>query len=514
MSSEWLVELAWKSLLLSVLAMALLALAGRRSAGEKSLIGDAGLLSLLLLPVTIAWLPRVELSAPQAVAAAVDRFGPASDSVAAATPPNAAVAAQAVASFDWNAFALGLYLFPVAALLTGLALSLLRLRQLYGRARVLEDARWLKALAAAQNRLGVKHGTALLISDEVNSPISWGAVRPVIMIDPAARAAGSQAEAIIAHELAHVHRLDWLKLIVARIVVALFWFNPLVWVLARRCHQLREEAADDAVLRSRLSTSDYANLLVTAVRHSNDRLLVANGVAPSKSSIAQRVAHVLDSSRPRGAAPFKWAAATVVIAIAANAAVAASEPVLQRSWGADPNAGERAAAELALLPGLHPRTLAAAIRARDWDVRRVDGDTTFFEPRAVRPLVLALRDDHPAVRRIAVWGLSEMRPSPDAMVTPAISLLLADSAPEVRAQAARAIGDFESVTNSRSIEKLLVGDPSPLVRREAAHALGDIRDPGSRVSLERALRDPDRSVRARAQWALRQVEEVEEILSR
>ncbi|MDQ3482854.1 MAG: HEAT repeat domain-containing protein, partial [Pseudomonadota bacterium] len=493
MSSEWLVELAWKSLLLSAVAMVLLALAGRRSAGEKSLIGDAGLLSLLLLPVTISWLPRVELAAPQAVGEAVARFGPEGGFATAA--PSAAVAAQSALAFDWNAVALGLYLLPAVALHAGLALSLVRLRQLYGRALVLEDAHWLTALAAAQNRLGVKHGTALLISDEVNSPISWGVVRPVIMIDPAARASGSQAEAIIAHELAHVNRLDWLKLIIARVVVALFWFNPLVWVLARRSHQLREEAADDAVLNTRLATSDYADLLITAVRHSNARPLVANGVAPSKSSISQRVAHVLDTSRPRRAAPFQWAAATMVMALAANAAVAASEPVFQRSWGIDPNAGERAAAELALLPGLHPHTLAAAIRARDWSARRVEGDTTFSEPRAVRPLLLALRDDHPAVRRIAVWGLSEMRPSPDPLATPAVSRLLGDASPQVRAQAARAIGDFESVKNSRSIEKLLVGDPSPLVRREAAHALGDIRDPGSRASLEIALRDPDRSVR-------------------
>ena len=516
MSIEWLAELGWKSLILAAVTLALLALARNRSAAEQSLIGDAGLLSLLLLPVALVWLPRIELAAPQALAASLAGFAqePELASVATSSAAGATAAGQA-AALDWNAIAVSLYLLPAAGLAAALIYALFRLRKLYGRARVLEDGRWLTALAAAQNRIGVKHGTALLISDEVNSPISWGVVRPVIMIDPGARAASDRAEAIIAHELAHVHRLDWLKLILARFVIAIFWFNPLVWVLARRCHQLREEAADDAVLRTRVAKSDYADLLVTAVRHANARpLLAANGVAPSKSSIAQRVTHVLDASKPRRPARLKWAAATVGLALTANGALAASEPVLERSWGIDPGAGERAAAELTSLPGAHAQTLARAIRARDWSARRVAGDTNFNEPRALRPLILALRDDDPTVRRIAVWGLSEMRPTPDLLATPAVSRLLADPSPEVRAEAAGAIGDFESVTNSGSLEKLLLTDPSPLVRARAAHALGDIQDPGSRPTLQIAVRDSDARVRAKARWALRQVIEAEELMNR
>ena len=332
MSIEWLAQLAWKSLVLAAIALAVIFLARRRSAAEKSLIGDSCLLSLLLLPLTTALLPRVELAAPPTVAAAVERLAPAGGHPAAAAAASAPIAGEAAAAFDWSSLAVALYALPALALVLGLAWSLLRLRALYDRARIIDDVRWLTALASAQNRVGVKHGTALLLSDEIDSPISWGVVRPVIMIDSDAGSAPSGAEAIIAHELAHVHRLDWLRLLVSRVALALFWFNPLVWALARHTHQLREEAADDAVLRSHVAKSDYAKLLVTAVRHSNARLvLAANGVAPSTSSIAQRVNHVLDASRSRRAAPFKWAAATLAIALAANAALAASEPVLERS---------------------------------------------------------------------------------------------------------------------------------------------------------------------------------------
>jgi beta-lactamase regulating signal transducer with metallopeptidase domain len=96
-------------------------------------------------------------------------------------------------------------------------------------------------------------------------------------------AATHEAEAIIAHELAHVARLDWAKLLVARLATAAFWFNPLVWKLAAECHQLREEAADDAVLHSQVDGADYASLLVGAARHENKALLLAaHGVAQGR----------------------------------------------------------------------------------------------------------------------------------------------------------------------------------------------------------------------------------------
>ncbi|MFL6753209.1 MAG: M56 family metallopeptidase, partial [Sphingomicrobium sp.] len=126
-------------------------------------------------------------------------------------------------------------------------------------------------------------------------------MRPVILLNTRAVEASSEAEAIIAHELAHVARMDWAKLLLARVATALFWFNPLVWVLAREAHQLREEAADDAVLAADIADTDYAQLLVGVARHECPGLLLgAHGVAPSKGSLARRVARVLDGASVRG----------------------------------------------------------------------------------------------------------------------------------------------------------------------------------------------------------------------
>lgn len=511
MTLDLLGELAWKSAVAAGATLAMLRLLAERSAAEKSAVAALGLLALLMLPVAILGLPRVELALPAKMSAA---FPPPADTIPAAVagpilPPGSA------AGFDWAFLITALYAIPASLLLIVLMTGVIRIQRVRARADVLHDARWLTALAAAQGRMGMKHGTALLTSSEINSPVSWGVIRPTIIVDPAALAAVDRAEAIVTHELAHVARLDWLKLLAGRLAVALFWFNPLVWMLARRSHHLSEEAADDAVLRGSVDRADYADLLVSSVRHANNPLLfAANGVAPGRSSISRRVGHVLDAGRPRAPAGLSWLAASLLAAAGLNAMLAAAEPVLarpvQQLIGA--GAGARAAAELDRLDSTHARRIAAAMRAADWSARRVDGNTLFDEPRAAAPLTAALGDPDPAVRRIALWGLSELRPAP-AETGGAVARLLADPTPEVRAEAARALGDFAAVDRADAVAALL-HDPDTRVRAAAVHALGDLQHPGTRAALQAALNDPEEAVRAKARWALAQVADTERIIGR
>src|SRR5205085_2975177 len=213
---------------------------------------------------------------------------------------------------------------PPAILLLITLLSLCRLLTLRARAEVLVDGRWLSALAHAQRRMGFKHGTALLTSDDLSSPISWGLMRPVILLNNRAVEAAGEAEAIIAHELAHVARMDWIKLLLARFATALFWFNPFVWMLAREAHQLREETADDTVLAADIPDTDDAQLLVGVARHECPGLLLgAHGVAPSRSSLARRVARVLDGRSVRGPVARSFAVGVFVGAVAVAAPLAA-----------------------------------------------------------------------------------------------------------------------------------------------------------------------------------------------
>ena len=311
---ETLIGLGLKSLLIAGVTLALLHFTRRRSAADRSWIAHLGLVALVALPLASLALPALalEILPSQAVEApAVQLTAATSSELAAPVAASAATASMAgtapyQAPVDWTPYA---YAVPVVALLLVTLVALLRLFALRSRAQVLVDPVWLGALAHAQRRMGFKNGTALLTSSELSSPISWGLMRPVILLNDEALAASGEAEAIIAHELAHVARLDWAKLMLARVATAMFWFNPLAWVLAREAHQLREEAADDAVLAADIADTDYAQLLVGVARHECRGLLLgAHGISPGKGSLRRRVSRVLDSTVSRGAGGRSWVA--------------------------------------------------------------------------------------------------------------------------------------------------------------------------------------------------------------
>lgn len=337
-SAAALLGLAWKSLAIAGGTLLLLRLARSRSSGERSMIAHSGLFALLALPAAMlllpAWAPLpadwIAAAAPAALAAGdlATTGGPVAD-LAVPAMTSVPVVADAAGSPPVVFASFGdaapiLYAIPLILLVGVMLLAVVRLFAMRGRAEVLVQPSWLSALAEAQRRMGFKHGTALLVSEELRSPISWGVLRPTIVLSPKAVQATGEAEAIIAHELAHVARLDWAKLLGARVACAVFWFNPFVWMLARESHQLREEAADDAVLMADIDGPDYATLLVGAARHDNKAaLLAAHGVAPAKSSLKRRITRVLDGNLKRGPASGGWMLGSLLVLVGLTVPLAA-----------------------------------------------------------------------------------------------------------------------------------------------------------------------------------------------
>jgi bla regulator protein blaR1 len=327
---EWLIPLAAKSFVVAGGALILLKLLRNRSAADRSWIAHLALAGLLLLPIATFALPTLDVAGPEFLVGPAEVQSPSSVAPTQVAPAPAPVASSAPvaddagvgsAPVDWPFWG---YTVPAALLVLLTLIALVRLFVLKARATVLVDAPWLTALAKAQHRMGFKHGTALLTSNELPSPISWGVVRPVILLNAEAAGSYDEAEAIITHELAHVARLDWAKLLLARVAVALFWFNPFVWLLAREAHQLREEAADDAVLATDIDETEYAKLLVGVARHECRGLLIgAHGVAPAKNSLTRRVKRVLDSAVKRAPGGWQWGSAAAFFAAGMAVPVAA-----------------------------------------------------------------------------------------------------------------------------------------------------------------------------------------------
>ncbi|GAB3850909.1 hypothetical protein GCM10028822_16900 [Hymenobacter terrigena] len=159
---------------------------------------------------------------------------------------------------DWLATGLryfdnNLPLLVVAWLLGLLAMSLRMLGGLLYVQRLRSyrvrplPAVWQERLAALAARSGVQRPVALLESALVQVPLVVGHLRPVILLPLGTVAGLSPAclEAILAHELAHVLRRDYLVNLLQTVAEVLFFYHPAVWFMASCVRTERENCCDD-----------------------------------------------------------------------------------------------------------------------------------------------------------------------------------------------------------------------------------------------------------------------------
>ena len=113
------------------------------------------------------------------------------------------------------------------------------------------EAAWMEKLDDLRCRLGVSRPVRLLKSALVEVPTVIGWLRPVILL-PAATLSGltpRQLEAILAHELAHVRRLDYLVNAFQCLVETLMFYHPVAWWISRCIREERENCCDDLVIQ-------------------------------------------------------------------------------------------------------------------------------------------------------------------------------------------------------------------------------------------------------------------------
>jgi beta-lactamase regulating signal transducer with metallopeptidase domain len=125
--------------------------------------------------------------------------------------------------------------------------GVLWVRRLCRNARADTDGRWQSCVDRLAERMQIGRKVALQFTDQGDSPLSAGWWRPVVLLPMAivARMPASLLEALIAHELAHIRRHDYLVNLLQGVVEALLFYHPVVWWLSRRIREERELVADD-----------------------------------------------------------------------------------------------------------------------------------------------------------------------------------------------------------------------------------------------------------------------------
>jgi bla regulator protein blaR1 len=149
---------------------------------------------------------------------------------------------------------------------------------------------------------GVRRRVEVLLHEALPGPMTCGLVRPAIVLpQDAENWKREDLNRAIVHELEHIRRADSVTRCLARVVCAVYWFHPLIWIAWRRLSLEAERSCDDAVLRCSDATA-YADQLVGLAK----RLSLASRspllAMASRADLSTRVGAVLDTRQRRGRA--------------------------------------------------------------------------------------------------------------------------------------------------------------------------------------------------------------------
>ena len=310
--SQSLLHFIWQGIAVGILLWIALLLLRRRSASARYAAACLALAVLAALPPITAWVVYAHAAAGPAIvpAAHVPVSAP------AAPPPISHAAAGAT---DWVAraqswalplWSMGVLLFSIR-LLWG-ARQVHRLRRRGSPAA--DDV--LQSVAAIASRLGLGRAIQVLISSFADGPSVVGWIRPVILL-PAATLAGltpEQLEAVLAHELAHIRRHDYLVNLLQMVVETLLFYHPVVWWTSTRIRRERELCCDDLAVTSCGSALCYARALTVLERMRIATPEVAMG--STGSPLQYRILRLLGvHSEGRGSSRVAGAAALLLAAL-------------------------------------------------------------------------------------------------------------------------------------------------------------------------------------------------------
>ncbi|MFQ5569950.1 MAG: M56 family metallopeptidase [Rhodothermales bacterium] len=347
-----LLDLTVKGVLLLALAGLLTTVFKRTSAASRHLIWALALCSVLLLPVLTVTLPAwrmpvvPEVPLLQGVTSSLERAYQPLESAPlpapadlpirgtheearpvpvapAATPAREGVVANGRAvrpaheaifgafaelydearSAPWTVWVLFIWLGGVALVMFRFLIGASGVLWLAFRARPVKDQAWINLADEVGDRVFVRRRVRLLRSTRTAMPMTWGILRPVVLLPVSANDwPEARRWCVLTHEFAHIKRWDCLTQMLAQFACALSWFNPLVWIAARRMREEREIACDDYVLRCGTKASTYATHLLEIARSTRSTVVVPLGAVSMArpSQLEGRVLSILDAARVRG----------------------------------------------------------------------------------------------------------------------------------------------------------------------------------------------------------------------
>ncbi|HEY2737885.1 MAG TPA: M56 family metallopeptidase, partial [Thermoanaerobaculia bacterium] len=315
-----LVHFLWQGTLVGLGLAAALALGRGWSARLRYALSAGALLLMLALPVATA-VARLELPAPaKPFSSGLAAISTTSATAPGTVPETGVPAALAPAAGGtnleaWLPAVLSLWVVGVVLLSVYHLGGWLQARRLAWRDARPAAAEWTARLGALRDRLGIGRPVALLESARVAVPAVVGWLKPVILV-PASAFAGlapQQLEAILAHELAHVRRHDYLINLLQTAVETLLFYHPAVWWASRQVRIERESCCDDLALAVYGDRVGYARALATleGLRAPAPRLAMA--ATGGTGSLLARIRRIVGAPAPAADRSSAWLTGSVAV---------------------------------------------------------------------------------------------------------------------------------------------------------------------------------------------------------
>ncbi len=161
------------------------------------------------------------------------------------------------------------------------------------------DVEWRLFVQRLSFQLGIKQKVRIYLSAIVQSPVTVGFLRPLILLPLASinHLSAEQVEAILLHELAHIKRYDYIVNIMVTMVETLLFFNPFMQLISRDIKRERENSCDDWVLQYQYNAATYASaLLKIALSKNNTKSPFAMAATDNKNALLVRVKRMIEKN--------------------------------------------------------------------------------------------------------------------------------------------------------------------------------------------------------------------------
>ena len=288
-----LLHFLWQGAALAALAYVVTALC--RSASTRYAVGVGAMVLMFAAPVSTFLVFRAQQqAAPPTISVGT--------AVAASAPASAAIHSPAKRTPLPEDNSSGYFLWLVEVWFAGVVLLGLRsaggfllVEQLRRKESIPVSEELAKICVSLQHRLGVTRAVRYCESLHLDAPAVAGWIRPVVLLPMSALSglSNAQLEAVIAHELAHIRRLDAFVNLFQVVVETLLFYHPAVWWIGRRVRAEREHCCDDAAVAVCGSPVTYAHALT---RLAESEAAPRLAMAANRSPLVERIARLLGAN--------------------------------------------------------------------------------------------------------------------------------------------------------------------------------------------------------------------------